>query len=299
MFKFKAEQKVYQIGNVTIGGQPGQYPTVLMASIFYAGDRLVLDEEEGIFDREGARAWIKRVMAIYQQVGQPLIIDVIGASEKAMRNYIEFVSQETDVPFVIDGTVPKVRLAGVETVARLGLQDRAIFNCVSPDSRDDELAEVRKHSIKTTIVMLNNTKLPTIQGRIDIAESLIEKAKSFGFEQLLLDMAVLDIVDPGPAARAIFLLKDKYGYPSGCSPTHTVITSWEKASLFNALEQAATKTSLATSVQMLGADFIMYGIKQTEIIPAMAAVDAIIAYAAIQQGVRPASKEHPLYRIFK
>ncbi|MHB9094111.1 MAG: hypothetical protein ACYC21_05520, partial [Eubacteriales bacterium] len=74
---------------------------------------------------------------------------------------------------------------------------------------------------------------------------------------------------------------------------------WEKAPMFTALEQAATKTSLATSVQMMGADFLMYGIKQTEIIPAMAAVDAIVAYTNMQQGIRTASKNHPLYRIFK
>ncbi|RLF93139.1 hypothetical protein DRN52_06930, partial [Thermococci archaeon] len=30
MFRFKTEQKVFQIGNVKIGGQPGEYPTVLM-----------------------------------------------------------------------------------------------------------------------------------------------------------------------------------------------------------------------------------------------------------------------------
>jgi len=299
VFIFKAEQKIYQIGNVTIGGQPGQYPTVLMASIFYGGDKLVKDEEQGIFDKEGALNCIKKVETMCKQVGLSLIIDIIGASEQSMRNYVEFVGKESDLPFLIDGTVPQVRLAGVEMVSRMGIQERAVFNCVSPDSKDEELAEVRKHSIRNTIVMLNNTKKPTIQGRVDIAEDMIEKAKSFGFSQILLDMAVLDSVEPGPAAKAIYILKDKYGYPSGCSPTHTIITGWKKASMFNGVEQAATKTSLATSVQMLGADFLMYGIKQTEIIPAMAAVDAIVAYANMQQGIRPARKDHPLYRIFK
>jgi tetrahydromethanopterin S-methyltransferase subunit H len=299
LFKFQAEQKVYQIGNVTIGGQPGQYPTVLMASIFYQGDKLVKDEEKGIFDQEGALCWINKIDDMCKKVGVPLMIDIVGASENAMRNYVEFIGCNTDLPLIIDGTVAKVRIAGVEMAAKLGLQDRVVFDSVNAESRAEELEEVKKYGLKTTIVMLNNSKKPTAQGRVDIADVLIERAKSYGFEKLLLDMAVLDIIEPGPAAKAIYMLKDKYGYPAGCSPTHTVITGWKKAYMYNKIEIASTKTSMATSLQLLGADFIMYGIKQTEIVPSMAAVDALVAYSCMQYGVRPASHAHPLYHIFK
>jgi len=52
MFKFEREQKVFQIGNVTVGGQPGEYPTVMMGSIFYSKDKLVKDPVKGEFDRK-------------------------------------------------------------------------------------------------------------------------------------------------------------------------------------------------------------------------------------------------------
>jgi len=299
LFKFQAEQKVYQIGNVTIGGQPGQCPTVLMASIFYQGDKLVKDEEKGTFDQEGALGCINKIYDMCKKVKLPLMIDIVGSSENAMRAYVEFIGRNTDLPFIIDGTVAKVRIAGVEMAAKLGLQDRAIFDSVNVDSKDEELREIKKHGLKATIVMLNNSKKPTAQGRIDIAGALIERAKSYGFEKLMLDMAVLDIVDAGPAAKAIYMLKDKYGYPAGCSPTHTVITGWKKASMYNKIEIASTKTSMATSLQLLGANFIMYGIKQTEIVPSMAAVDALVAYSCMQHGIRPVSLDHPLYHVFK
>ena len=54
MFKFEAEQKVYNIGGVELGGQPGEWPTVLIASIFYKGDQNVIDEMEGIIDHGAA-----------------------------------------------------------------------------------------------------------------------------------------------------------------------------------------------------------------------------------------------------
>ena len=63
---------------------------------------------------------------------------------------------------------------------------------------------------------------------------------------------------------------------------------------FGKLGYTAAKTSLATSIMMMGADYFMYGIKQPEIIPAMAMVDANIAYAARQQRIRPKIRRNPL-----
>ncbi|MFA4934691.1 MAG: tetrahydromethanopterin S-methyltransferase subunit H, partial [Candidatus Methanoperedens sp.] len=41
MFKFAREQKVIDIGNVKIGGQVGENPTVLIPTIFYDGHKIV------------------------------------------------------------------------------------------------------------------------------------------------------------------------------------------------------------------------------------------------------------------
>jgi tetrahydromethanopterin S-methyltransferase subunit H len=40
MFKFETEQKICEIGGVLVGGQPGEYPTVVCSSIFQKGDRV-------------------------------------------------------------------------------------------------------------------------------------------------------------------------------------------------------------------------------------------------------------------
>jgi tetrahydromethanopterin S-methyltransferase subunit H len=54
LFKFSAQQQVYDIKGVKIGGQPGQYPTVMIGSIFYHGDKIVEDQKEGIFNKSEA-----------------------------------------------------------------------------------------------------------------------------------------------------------------------------------------------------------------------------------------------------
>ena len=46
MIKFGLEQKVFQIDGVSIGGQAGELPTVLVGSIFYEGHKIVDDAKK-------------------------------------------------------------------------------------------------------------------------------------------------------------------------------------------------------------------------------------------------------------
>ena len=131
------------------------------------------------------------------------------------------------------------------------------------------------------------------EGKFDIAEAGLERARRAGFSQFLFDTAVLDLVEPGPCAKTIWMLKNKYGVPAGCSPTHMVNDRWSMGrEKFGKLGYTTAKTSLATSITMLRAEDFMYGIKQLEIVPAM--VDAAIAYTGRQQRVRPRASVNPL-----
>ncbi|HJX69624.1 MAG TPA: tetrahydromethanopterin S-methyltransferase subunit H, partial [Dehalococcoidia bacterium] len=56
MLKFTQQQKICEIGDIYLGGQPGENTTVLIGSIFYRGHRIVSNSEEGIFDRQKAKA---------------------------------------------------------------------------------------------------------------------------------------------------------------------------------------------------------------------------------------------------
>jgi tetrahydromethanopterin S-methyltransferase subunit H len=112
VFKFEAEQKVYDIGEITIGGQPGERPTALIASIFYKGDRNVIDEMTGEFNHESALDCIREIENFTIKTSTPLIIDLVASSEMAMVNYVDFIADHTDLPFVIDGTLESIRIAG-------------------------------------------------------------------------------------------------------------------------------------------------------------------------------------------
>ncbi len=41
MFRFDKEQIVIDVAGVKVGGQPGEYPTVLAGTIFYGGHKII------------------------------------------------------------------------------------------------------------------------------------------------------------------------------------------------------------------------------------------------------------------
>ena len=47
MIRFDKEQVVLDIAGVKLGGQPGEYPTVLAGTIFYGGHKIIEDEKAG------------------------------------------------------------------------------------------------------------------------------------------------------------------------------------------------------------------------------------------------------------
>jgi tetrahydromethanopterin S-methyltransferase subunit H len=59
MFRFDKEQIVLDVAGLKVGGQPGEYPTVLAGTIFYGGHKIIEDEKAGVFDKEKAEGLIK------------------------------------------------------------------------------------------------------------------------------------------------------------------------------------------------------------------------------------------------
>ncbi|MBZ0156014.1 MAG: hypothetical protein K8I29_07330 [Alphaproteobacteria bacterium] len=299
MFRFAREQQVVTVGDVNLGGQPGEYPTALFGALFYAGDSLVRGVNSPDFDRERAAEVIGTAQAKCLEAGVPLILDIICATPEQARAFLGFALEVCSLPVLMDGTTPDVRRAGLELAAERGQERRIIFNSISGTVRDEELRQAVKRGCTTAIVQLFHERKPGVQGKVEMARHLVPRAYDLGFERLILDMALLDIVEVGTCSLAIGELKEEFGLPCGCSPTHTHRDRWRKAPLYSRKEQAAARVSCTSLLQSAGADFVMYDLKQTEVIPSLAMVDAEIAYAAKAWKILPRSKEHPLYKIFR
>jgi len=307
LLSFKVKQKIYQIANVKIGGQPGELPTVLIGNIFYKGMPEVFDHKMGRFNKKATLKWIETAEELSQKTGVPHFLDVMAMYAEAMKKYVTFVSEHCDGVFLIDGATPETRNAGLETVREFGLQDRTIFNAVSPQTAKEELEAIRESGVTASILLAQNEADYSPEGRVSILKGfneqrgLLEIAEKAGIDKILVDTIVFDVPSIAYAAEAIKLVRDELGYPAGCSPANATY-DWRR-SQNKALGEGfvAYNASAHTIAQLSGANFLIYGpLKQAKnVLPTCAMNDAIIAYYASRRlGTKPLVKSHPIYKIF-
>jgi len=307
LFKFAGKQKIYEINNVKIGGQPGELPTILIGNVFYKGMPEVTDHKRGKFDRKAVQKWMSVVDELSEKTGVPHFLDVMATYPKAMKKYITFLSEQTENVFLIDGATPETRIAGLEVAKELGLEKKTIFNAISTHTPQIEIESIRESGVTAAVLLAQNEMDYSPKGRVTILKGfnghrgLLETAREAGVDKILVDTIVFDVPSIAYAAEAIKLVKDELGYPAGCSPANATY-DW-KQSQDKALRKgfAAYNASAHTIAQLSGANFLIYGpLKQARnVIPACAMNDAIIAYYASRQlGAKPLVNNHPLYKIF-
>lgn len=307
LFRFKAKQKIFNVGKTKIGGQPGELPTVLVGNLFYKGMPEITNHEKGDFEPKSVARWINVAEDLAEKVGVPHFLDIMSSFPYSMKRYIRYVSDHSNSVFLIDGATSETRVAGLQTVEEHGLQKRAIFNGIAPQTTEEELQALRESKITSSILMAQNEADYSPAGRISILKGfesqkgLLEIAKGARISYFMIDTIVFDVPSIAYAVEAIKLVKDQLGYPAGCSPANATY-DWKLAQdpeLRPAF--AAYNASAHTIAQMSGANFLIYGpLKQAKnVIPSCAMTDAIIAYYASKQfGIKPLVSNHPLYRIF-
>jgi tetrahydromethanopterin S-methyltransferase subunit H len=301
MFRFKQEQKIFDIAGVKIGGQPGQLPTVMMGSIFYSKQKIFEDEKAGVFSKEKAEDLLNKEREISDKTGNPRIVDVCCTWPQAFGKLIEFVADKIDGPLAIDGTTEEARIAGAKYVGEVGLSERVVYNSIMPHIKEVEINTIREARIKSAVLLTYNAKNPTITGRMQVLDELLALASKAGVEKTLVDTTVLDIPDPGPVSKAVYLVKEKYGLPAGAG-THNAVQRWNKMRRMD-----KTLFSIASSVAdvlpiFMGANFVIYGPidNASNAYFHCALADAYVAYSVRQEfGTRPLTSNHPLFKIFK
>lgn len=299
MFKFRRGQKIFEVGGVKVGGQPGELPTVLIGSLFHEGHKIVKDRKVGVFDRRKAKSLIEAQAEMSEKTGIPHMLDVVAENPKALIKYINFVSEVADAPFLINGPNSSVRVAAARHAIEVGLKERSVYNSVNYTLTSEEIEAIKEIGLKAAIVQAFNPRNPTPRGMISAIRGLLHEALSAGIEKPLVLTPVLDVPSIGFGAQGIRLMKEEFGMPAGTAPVG-IVGRWSKVKDLGAWARRLCRAGAATLAQVMGADFIIYGsiAKARDIFPVAAMVDAIIAYNARTFGIKPLTKDHPLYKIF-
>ena len=300
MIKFTAEQKVYSIHGMEVGGQPGERPTLLIGSIFFSGHKIIKDSLKGIFDQDKAKNLLEKEAEASARTGNPRFIDVIGDTGPALINYIEFVARHSEAPILVDSFSQKARMEAIRHFSGSEVIPRLVYNSIAEDYTSEELACLNDCGIKSAIIMAFSTAAPRPKQRVQLLKNkLLPAAQQAGIENILVDPGVLDIPSISWTALTIQEIKETLGYPCGCAPSNALFT-WEKLRDQGspAFEAAAAATFTLTQCQ--GADFVHYGpIRNAPwVFSAVATADAMIAYAGRFRGINIMNDNHPLYKIF-
>lgn len=300
MYHYSAVQKTLEIGRVKIGGQPGLTPTVLIGSVFYSKDKLVQDPKKGTVQRSKVEEAIEQLSKISDATGLPSMLDVVGATPDAMKQYISLLSDITEMPLLIDGSGSnEVNLAGLKRASELGIMERVVLNSIVPETDPSILEEMHGLGLKNAVVLaFDSESMASSKKRLRIAEELLNRSLTIGIQNIMIDTGVVDMLTLGIACKALRDTKDKLGFPVGCG-AHNAVNTW--VGLVPKFGREARDVALAGSSLMpvvLGADFVLYGpIRHAPIVfPSIAMIDTALSGVFLEEGIRP-DRQHPRFRI--
>ena len=307
MINFSKEQQVLHIGGIKLGGKVGQYPTVLIGSIFHKGDKKVKNEDKGLFDKKKAEDLIYKQKELSDKSGNPCMLDIVGTNELALQKYVQFVAKISNEPFLLNAVSSELRIKLMKYINEIGLNSRAIYTSINYTLNEEELKGISECSVDTAMIQSFNPRNPRISGMIDILEGedtkegLIYKTQKTGIKNLLLFTSVLELPSIGVAAGGIYQLKERFGFPTGTAPVG-VIGKWcIKNTNFKGNYKSACETVGITLALAMGADFIIYGTleKAEHIFPSTAIADAMISRnSKITFKNKFDLKDHPLSKLY-
>jgi tetrahydromethanopterin S-methyltransferase subunit H len=202
---------------------------------------------------------------------------------------------------MLDAMSPKTRMGAATLAKKMGLADRCLYNSVYKGVMDAELANLKDSGIKMSIVLADDPKDTTLEGKMKVIVEALALAEKGGITKPLIDTAIPAFEpDMGTAVRTIPIMKEKYGHPVGLGSGNVVTTmGWVKANVAKEFRPGC-RTSTNSIMQMAGANWLMIGpAEQAEwVFPAVAVTDTYIASAAGDLGTRPLEESHPIYKMF-
>jgi tetrahydromethanopterin S-methyltransferase subunit H len=315
MFKFDKKQEVFEVGGVKFGGQPGEYPTVLVSTMFYARHKIVTDEDKGLFDRAAAETLWNTQVSMSDATGNPYVNQIVGETPEAIRRYIDwFIEIDNKTPFLIDSSAGEVRAAAAKYCTEIGVASRAIHNSINASIEQAEMDVLAESDVEAAIVLAFNATDPTVKGKMDILEvggsgqtkGMLQVAKECGIKVPLIDVAAMPLgAGAGATIRTVPTIKAKLGLPVG-GGYHNMASAWDWLRKFKKTQPDPKAIYMPTDIgtnlvaQIAGSDFLLYGPIENvnQIFPAVAMVDIMLGETAKELGVEIADlANHPVTKL--
>ena len=318
MFRYDKKQTVFEIGGFHVGGQPGEYPTVLASSMFYDKHKAVIDAQKGEIDKELAEKQWNTQVELSDQTGLGYWNQLIAETEVAMKKYIDWhLEIAPGIAFLVDSSVPAVRMFAAKYADEIGAGKLAVYNSVNASALPEEWEAIKQTDVDSAIVLAFNPTDVSPRGRLDILtvggtgqeQGLLKSSEESGITRPLLDVASLSLgAGAGQSIRSMVAFKGTLGFPTGGGP-HNIPDAWtwlrryRKAghTLNRPVPEVWEPCSIGANMicGIVGADYLLYGPVElsTIIFPAMAMIDIMNEESTKELGVEPQTENTPLMRL--
>ena len=303
MFKLEKPQKVCQIGNFKVGGRYGENPPLLISSLFHNGDKVLESRKEGKWDQAKAEEYIKKQEALEDMTGIPAITAMVANSADEMKRYVDWFTGISDRPFAIDMWVEKPRLEAAEYIAQKGLQDRLVYNSITPWDKDipGQVKALKELGIKHVIVQAYEVTDPSPKGRLTAFNKIMDVVGEDSFESVMVDTSVMNLPAIAFSGVANRIVKEATGWPCGVASSNGTYMWKEARELFGKDGFAAMNASGQGCSALYWSDFIFYGpiVAAPKMFPAV--VSGAVMAAAMgfyETGKLPENENHPIYKFF-
>lgn len=298
-----AEQKVNQLGKWKIGGQPGNNPPLLVASMFHNGDRILESRKERKFDRDKATEYIKKMEELSDQTGVPALVALVANSAGEMKEYVDFYTSISDRPFGIDMWVQKPRLEAAGYCCQKGLADRLVYNSITPWDKDipGQVAQLKEMGIKHVVLQAYNEEDPSPKGRVTGLKKMLEEIGEKSFDSIMVDTSVMNLPSTSFSCIASKMVKEEFGYPSGVASSNGTYMWKEAREMWGSDGFTAMNATAQGMAAFFWSDVLFTGpiVNVTKIIPAVATACLLQATMAHHEtGKTPDNENHPLYKFY-
>jgi N5-methyltetrahydromethanopterin:coenzyme M methyltransferase subunit H len=305
MFRLDTEQNVCEIGGIKFGGQPGEYPTVIVPSIFQKGDKVFEGGRKGGFNREKAADLLKMCDKLCTETGIPYMADIVATKGDQFVEYIDFYVETSCMPFCIDAWVMKPKLAGAQYCAEKGLLDRMFYNSLTVWEKDleTEIKEIADIGVKHVLLVAFDAEDQMPSGRIKGTQKLLDAIEKVGakFDSIFVDTSVMNGPATAMCSVANKMIKEKWGFPTSSAPSNGSYM-WKAArEMWGQKGWAGADAALEALSATMYHDMIFSGpmAGSDRVFPAVAMADAFTATLEFSAHKKlPIAPNHPLFKLF-
>ncbi|MHA2281481.1 MAG: hypothetical protein ACXAC5_11555 [Promethearchaeota archaeon] len=300
MLNFEREQKVVQIGKTRIGGNPGQNPIAMIGTVFYTSHAALLNEKTGDIDKSLVEAELNEFTEVIEDTKMQGIVDVVGAYPDALIKECEFVADNVDYPFLVDGLNDSSRIPAMKGLKEMGLLDRAILNSIDDATSEESLKKLKDIGVKNAVLLTFGSKYIFPKQKLKLLEeTLIPKATKANIENILVDSAVLDLPSIAINFETSNLVKKFFGLPTGFAPSNSIY-GWDYIKKFGEIARCGGIASIMAYCASAPSDFILFGpIKFVKcVVPSVALISGVTSYYRKRILRKEISENTPLKVIF-